>query len=136
MRNPFSFLAGLFGTTAVALGALGAHALKQKMQEGMITSDQLAAFDTATKYQLMHAIVLFFVAYINTKKISKLYTAASYLLVTGICLFSGSIYLLATQNLSGFHAGMILGPLTPIGGLSLIAGWLCITWAALKNHES
>ena len=53
MKNMFSFIAGLFGTTGVALGALGAHALKQKMHEGMLTIDQLNAFDTATKYQLI-----------------------------------------------------------------------------------
>ena len=136
MKNTFSFIAGLFGTTGVALGALGAHALKQKMQEGLLTIDQLNAFDTGTKYQLMHAIVLFILAYINKNKQFKLYTIASYLMVTGIILFSGSIYLLATRNITGINAGFILGPLTPIGGLLLIAGWICITLQALKRNES
>jgi uncharacterized membrane protein YgdD (TMEM256/DUF423 family) len=129
-------LAGLFGTTGVAFGALGAHALKQKMQEGILTIDQLAAFDTATKYQLMHAIVLFILAYINKDKQIKLYNIASYLMVFGVLLFSGSIYILATQNISGIHAGIVFGPLTPIGGLLLIAGWICITIQALKKDES
>jgi len=123
MKNTFSFIAGLFGTTGVALGALGAHALKQKMQQGIITIDQLNAFDTATKYQLMQAIVLFILAYINRDKKIKLYTIASYLMVVGVLFFSGSIYMLATQNISGIHAGFIFGPITPLGGLLLIAGW-------------
>jgi uncharacterized membrane protein YgdD (TMEM256/DUF423 family) len=136
MKNTFSFIAGLFGTTGVALGALGAHALKQKMQEGIITIDQLSAFDTGTKYQLMHAIVLFILAYINRDKKIKLYTLASYLMVFGVLFFSGSIYMLATQNISNIHLGFIFGPITPLGGLLLIAGWICITIQALKPNES
>jgi uncharacterized membrane protein YgdD (TMEM256/DUF423 family) len=136
MKNTFLFIAGLFGTTGVALGALGAHALKQKMQEGIITIDQLNAFDTGTKYQLMHAIVLFILAYINKNKQIKLYTIASYLLVIGVLFFSGSIYMLSTQNISGIHAGFIFGPITPLGGLLLIAAWTCITIQALKPNES
>ena len=134
MKNIFSFIAGLFGTTGVAFGALGAHALKQKMQEGIITAEQLKAFDTATKYQLMHAIFLFALAYINRNRDIKLYNMASYLIVFGVLCFSGSIYILATQNISGIHAGFIFGPITPIGGLLLIAGWICITIQALKNN--
>jgi len=135
MKNTFSFIAGLFGTTGVALGALGAHALKQKVQEGILTLDQLSAFDTATKYQLMHAIVLFILAYINRNKQIKLYNIASYLMVFGVLFFSGSIYILATQNISGIHAGFVFGPLTPIGGLLLISGWICITIQALKRDS-
>ncbi|MBS1646472.1 MAG: DUF423 domain-containing protein [Bacteroidetes bacterium] len=136
MKNIFSFIAGLLGATGVAFGALGAHALKQKMQEGIITAEQLSAFDTATKYQLVHALVLLLVAYINRDRKNKLYNRASYFLVSGVLCFSGSIYLLSTQNISGIHAGMILGPLTPIGGLLLISAWVCITIEAAKKHES
>jgi uncharacterized membrane protein YgdD (TMEM256/DUF423 family) len=136
MKNTFSFIAGVFGTTGVAFGALGAHALKQKMQEGIITIDQLNAFDTATKYQLMHAIVLFILAYINRHNQHKLYSIASYLIVFGVLFFSGSIYMLATQNISNIHLGFIFGPITPLGGLLLIGGWLCITIQGLKPHES
>ena len=136
MKNTFSFIAGLFGTTGVAFGALGAHALKQKMQEGILTIDQLGAFDTGTKYQLMHAIVLFILAYINRDKKIKLYTIASYLIVFGVLFFSGSIYILSTQNISGIHLGFIFGPITPLGGLLLIAAWICITIQALKPNES
>lgn len=136
MKNIFSFIAGLYGTTGVALGALGAHALKQKVQEGLMTPEQLSAFDTGTKYQLMHAIVLFILAYINKNKQHKLYTTASYLITVGVLFFSGSIYMLTTQNISGIHAGFVFGPITPLGGLLLIAGWVCITIQALKHNES
>ncbi|MEO8761899.1 MAG: DUF423 domain-containing protein [Bacteroidia bacterium] len=135
MKNKFAFIAGLLGTTAVAFGALGAHALKQKMHEGILTVDQLSAFDTATKYQLMHAIVLFVLAYINKDKQIKLYNVASYLMVFGVLFFSGSIYILATQNISGIHAGFMFGPLTPIGGILIISGWICITIQALKRDS-
>ena len=136
MKNTFSFIAGLFGATGVALGALGAHALKQKMHEGLLTPEQLSAFDTGTKYQLMHAIVLFILAYINKDKQHKLYTVASYFIVTGILLFSGSIYLLTTRNITGINAAFILGPLTPLGGVCLITGWVCMTIQAMKRNES
>ncbi|HKC68364.1 MAG TPA: DUF423 domain-containing protein [Bacteroidia bacterium] len=135
MKNTFSFIAGLFGTTGVALGALGAHALKQKMQDGLLTIEQLNAFDTGTKYQLMHAIVLFILAYVNKDKQHKLYTIASYLITIGVLFFSGSIYMLTTQNITNIHAGFIFGPITPLGGLLLIAGWICITIQALKRNE-
>ena len=136
MKNTFSFLAGLFGATGVALGALGAHALKQKMQDGLLTPEQLNAFDTGTKYQLMHAIVLLILAHVNKDKKYRLYTVASYLFVIGILFFNGSIYLLTTRNITGLSAGFILGPITPLGGLLLIAGWICIAIQALKKHES
>jgi uncharacterized membrane protein YgdD (TMEM256/DUF423 family) len=136
MKNTFSFIAGLLGASGVALGALGAHALKQKMQVGLLTMDQLNAFDTATKYQLLHAIVLLILAYINKNKQFKLYTLASYLIIAGVLLFSGSIYVLSTRNISGIDADFILGPITPVGGLLLIAGWICITLQGLKRNES
>lgn len=136
MKNKFAATAAFFGAIAVGLGALGAHALKQKMEEGLVTASQLAAFDTATKYQLTHSILLFALAYINKNSALKLYNIASYLLVTGMVLFSGSIYLLSTRGISGINAGFILGPLTPLGGVCLIAAWMCIALQALKKNGS
>ena len=132
MKNIFLFIAGLFGATGVAFGALGAHALKAKMQEGLITADQLSGFETATKYQLFHALALLFVYFMNKDKQFRLLTVAAYLFTTGIILFSGSLYLLTTRNLTGITAVSFLGPITPLGGVALIAAWVCIAIQALK----
>ena len=122
----------MFGATGVAFGALGAHALKAKMQEGLITADQLSGFETATKYQLFHALALLFVYFMNKDKQFRLLTVAAYLFTTGIILFSGSLYLLTTRNLTGITAVSFLGPITPLGGVALIAAWVCIAIQALK----
>ena len=90
-KNIFLFMAGLFGATGVAFGALGAHALKMKMEEGIITADQLSGFETATKYQLFHALALLLVYFMNKDKQFRLFTVAAYLFTTGIILFSGSL---------------------------------------------
>ena len=132
MKNIFLFIEGLFGATGVAFGALGAHALKAKMQEGLITADQLSGFETATKYQLFHALALLFVYFMNKDKQFRLLTVAAYLFTTGIILFSGSLYLLTTRNLTGITAVSFLGPITPLGGVALIAAWVCIAIQALK----
>ncbi len=132
MKNIFLFLAGMFGATGVAFGALGAHALKIKMQEGLITADQLSGFETATKYQLFHTLALLTIYFMNKEKQYKLFNAAAYLFVTGIILFSGSLYLLTTRNLTGIGNLSILGPITPIGGVALIAAWVCIAIQGLK----
>ncbi len=136
MKNIFLFIAGLFGATGVAFGALGAHALKMKMHEGIITADQLSGFETATKYQLFHAIVLLVIYFMNKDKQYKLFNAAGYLFVIGIILFSGSLYLLTTRNLTGIGGLSILGPITPIGGVALIAAWVCVAIQGLKMKSN
>jgi uncharacterized membrane protein YgdD (TMEM256/DUF423 family) len=135
MKNIFLFIAGLLGATGVAFGALGAHALKMKMQEGLITADQLGAFETATKYQLFHALALLVVYFMNRDKQFRLLTVASYLFVTGIVLFSGSLYLLTTRNITGINAVSFLGPITPLGGVALIAGWVCLSLQAFRLNK-
>lgn len=135
MKNIFLFIAGLLGATGVAFGALGAHALKMKMQEGVITADQLGGFETATKYQLFHALALLVVYFMNRDKQFRLLTVASYLFVTGIVLFSGSLYLLTTRNITGLNAVSFLGPITPLGGVALIAAWVCLAIQAFKLNK-
>lgn len=126
MKNYFLTIAGLFGASGVALGALGAHFLKAKMQAGTITQEQLAGFDTATKYQLFHAIVLLLLFFINKDKKLKWLTISANLFIIGTILFSGSLYLLSTRSLTGLEHITFLGPITPLGGIALIGGWICI----------
>jgi uncharacterized membrane protein YgdD (TMEM256/DUF423 family) len=109
--------AAFLGMTAIILGAFGAHALKK-----VLNLDQLNTFETGVKYQMYHALFLLFVGLSQTiaEKTKKI---IFYFIVVGVFFFSGSIYLLATNNLTAFDFRKI-GFITPIGGLLLIVGWI------------
>ncbi len=118
-------LAPLYGMTAVVLGAFGAHALKNKLG-----ADALVSYETGVRYQLVHAILLLVLALWHRHAPSPMLVASGVCVASGILLFSGSIYLLATRELTGLAWGRILGPITPLGGLLLIIGWaLLLVWA-------
>ena len=108
--------AAIFGMIAIILGAFGAHALKK-----VLTLDQLATFETGVRYQTYHAIFLLFIG-ILTDLPQKTKKTIYYLVTFGILLFSGSIYLLATNDLTSFDF-KVIGFITPIGGLLLILAW-------------
>ena len=124
---------GISGAVAVGLGALGAHALKNQLPGGLITPDQLNGFDTAVKYQMYHTLAMFMVMLLKSSVNSKLLKAAYLLFFWGIILFSGSLYFLCTRNLMGMESLKVLGPVTPIGGLLFVAGWLCLAASAFKK---
>ena len=124
---------GILGAVAVALGALGAHALKEQLPGGLITADQLNGFDTAVKYQMYHTLAMLLVVLLMRAYPRRLLKAAYQLFFWGIVLFSGSLYFLCTRNLIGIDALKFLGPVTPIGGLLFVAGWLCLSLAAFKK---
>jgi uncharacterized membrane protein YgdD (TMEM256/DUF423 family) len=125
---------GVLGAIAVALGAFGAHTLKNQLPGGLITSDQLNGFDTAVKYQMYHTLAMFLTIILNQNINSKYLNWAYNLFFVGIILFSGSLYFLCTRNL--YHAEFlkILGPVTPMGGLCFMAGWICISLSVLKKQ--
>ena len=108
--------AGFLGMTAILLGAFGAHALKK-----VLDPEALATFETGVKYQIYHALFLLFLG-INTTISNRLKLVLFRLILAGVILFSGSIYLLATKSLTGMDLKFI-GPFTPIGGSLLIAAW-------------
>ncbi len=117
-------LAGL----AVILGAFGAHALKSKL-----SVEQLQVFETGVRYQMYHAFALILLFAIMGKSGSSLANYSGILFLTGIALFSGSVYLLACNEILGIQKLKgILGPVTPLGGLCLISGWVCFLMAAIK----
>ena len=119
----FFFAAGaLSAFTGVAAGAFGAHALKAK-----VTSDMLAVFEVGVRYQMYHAFALIACAWAMTKWPGALVTASGWLFIAGTLVFSGSLYAL---SLSGIRW---LGAITPLGGLALLAGWLCLGVAAMKS---
>jgi len=129
MNKTYLATAALFGALAVALGAFGAHGLEK------ISSDEkiLHAYSTAVQYQMYHALALLAVAIIFERLPLSLVKWAANFFIIGIILFSGSLYLLTflkTQNIAGTN---IIGPITPLGGLSFIAGWVLLLTAALKK---
>ena len=114
-----------FAVTAVALGALGTHALKE-----VLTESQLHSFETGVRYQLFHALALLVLA-LNAKKFNHHLKKSLTLMSVGICCFSFSIYLLSIQKAAGISSSF-LGPITPIGGLLLICAWLILLFSIKK----
>lgn len=116
----------VFGFIAIILGAFGAHALKEVLDAG-----QLVSFETGVKYQMYHALFLLFLgssSLVSEKAKKTIY----YLMLCGVLLFSGSIYLLATKNITNIDFG-IIGILTPIGGLLMIIGWVLLFLDIIKE---
>jgi len=111
-------VAALFGSLGVICGAFGAHALRARL-----APEQLSAWETAVHYQLFHAVVLLALGLYGAAT-SRPLGAAPWLFAAGIVCFSGSIYGLVLGG------PRILGPVTPIGGLALIAGWISLLWLA------
>ncbi|MFI5171459.1 MAG: DUF423 domain-containing protein [Chitinophagales bacterium] len=126
-------IAAISGAVSVALGAFGAHGLDNLMQEGKIGPDDIDIFETAVRYQFYHTFALIGLAalgdHINAR--SKKYAALAFL--TGIVIFSGSLYLLSLSEAFFGTRLSWLGAITPLGGLAFIAGWLFLFWGALKK---
>jgi uncharacterized membrane protein YgdD (TMEM256/DUF423 family) len=133
MQKRLLIFSGFSGAMAIALGAMAAHFLKSKLETGLITESNLQTFETAARYQMYHSIVLLIVALLVDKFNPKLLSKAAYCFMAGIVLFSGSLYLLATANLIGIGNTHWLGPITPLGGIFFIAGWVLITFAGVKK---
>lgn len=119
----FLTCAALAGALAVMLGAFGAHALKARL-----TPDMLAIYQTAVQYHFWHALALGLIGLLALHlPASVALRAAGWLMVTGLVVFSGSLYALA---LTGIR---LLGAVTPFGGLAFIAGWLTLAWAVWRG---
>ncbi len=119
--------AGILGVIAVILGAFGAHALKT-----VLTPEQLNGFQTGIRYQMVHAVVLLFLGLLIDRYKSKQFIIASKLFFFGIILFSGSIYVLTLRDLIGLAFLKFVGPITPMGGLLIIMGWVFLVVGGLK----
>jgi len=124
MARVFALLGALSGFIAVAAGAFGAHALKVRL-----TTELLAVFETAARYQMVHALGLIAVAWACNQWPGRATQASGWCFVAGTVLFCGSLYLLA---LTGVRT---LGVITPLGGLLFLAGWLLLAWAAWRAHD-
>jgi uncharacterized membrane protein YgdD (TMEM256/DUF423 family) len=119
-----SMIAGaLLGMLAVIAGAMGAHALKE-----VLTPDQMESFRTGVRYQMFHAILLLVLGWWSKTNPHRLIAWASRLVLAGVILFSGSIYLLVLTE-----APKWIGPVTPLGGVLMIGGWICLLLFTLRE---
>ncbi|ENO15723.2 DUF423 domain-containing protein [Marinobacter nanhaiticus D15-8W] len=113
----------LAALTGVMAGAFGAHGLRQ-----IVSPRGLEVFQTGVTYQIYHALALLAVAVLAGFGLARRWLIASAVLfVVGILLFSGSLYGLVLMDLT------VLGPVTPVGGLCFMAGWVCLIIAAFKR---
>ncbi len=127
MNKRIIIIASIFGILAVILGAFGAHGLKNVM-----TAGQLDTWQTAVQYQFYHTLALLFLATFSRFR-SRAINASSWFFTVGILLFSGSLYLLSLKDFLNITNAAILGPLTPIGGVFFILGWVSLLVATVKN---
>lgn len=124
MNKQIIITASVLGMLAVITGAFGAHGLK-----AVLPATQLDVWHTAVQYNFYHVFALLFLSTIKNAK-SKLISAAYYLFTFGILFFSGSLYLLSCRSIIGWDWLIYMGPITPLGGLLFILGWLMLAiWA-------
>ena len=129
MRKTATVFASISGCIAVILGALGAHGLS-KMD---IKPESLHAYETAVQYQLLHSIAMLAIVALNAR-VAAYFKTVMNLMMLGILMFSGSKYILVIGDILKINTTWA-GPITPLGGLSLIAGWFILFLSALKYKE-
>ena len=128
-QNYYIKWAAALAAIAVSFGAMGAHTL-----EKLLLPKSLTSWETAVRYQLIHAIVILIIA-LNDRLIAEKHTTRILnFFILGILFFSGSIYLLSTQSLTGLSVSF-LGPITPIGGVLMITAWIMLFLQAVKTNK-
>ena len=118
-------IAIIFIVSAIGLGAIGAHFLKE-----MLAENELNSLETGIRYQLFHGLAIL-VLTLNTEKFNCNLKQSLNIMIVGVCLFSFSIYLLSIQEITGISTSF-LGPITPIGGILLIASWIILFFSIKK----
>lgn len=125
MKNQTILISGaVFMALGVLLGAFGAHALKN-----ILSPEMLAVYKTGVEYQFYHALGLLLIGLIGFQVKSKYLRWSGLFITIGIILFSGSLYVL---SISGIKT---IGAITPVGGLSFVAGWTCLAIGILKQRH-
>lgn len=127
MTKRLLIIAAISGMFAVAFGAMAAHKLKE-----LITPYQIEIFQKGVTYQFYHTFAIVIAALLLDRFGNKQFYTAGILFFTGILFFSGSLYLLALNNFLNIPV-IVLGPVTPIGGLFFIAGWFVLLIGILKT---
>ncbi|WP_316794612.1 DUF423 domain-containing protein [Pedobacter frigoris] len=127
MSRRILLTAALLGAVAVMFGAFGAHGLKRVVDAG-----SLEIWAKGVEYQFYHVFALLFLSQLKTEQ-TRLVNLAYWFFTLGILFFSGSLYLLATRDVLNIGFVNYIGPVTPIGGLLFILGWLSLFLAAVKG---
>lgn len=134
MHKAFFKIAAFLGALAVILGAFGAHGLKKVAPEQAV-----AIFETGVRYQFYHVFALFITALAWKEYPNKWLQYAGTVFVLGIILFSGSLFVLTGLAVSAESSGAMpfaarfIGPVTPVGGVFFIAGWLLLAKGVMGN---
>jgi len=131
MHRSFLLAGAIFGMLGVALGAFGAHGLQK------ITADEsiIHGFQTGVQYQIYHALALIAVDFLYDKWPRKIVKWTGICFIIGVILFSGSLYLLTYFKLQDSDMVKIAGPITPVGGLFFIAGWMLFELSDLNRRS-
>ena len=128
MRKSFLVSGILLAGLAVALGAFGAHGLKKIVDE-----QSVEVFKTGVQYQFYHSLALILTGILSLHVSSKEINWAGNLFICGILLFSGSLYGITAFKAMGAAVPKFIGPVTPLGGLLFIAGWIFLLIAVIKR---
>jgi uncharacterized membrane protein YgdD (TMEM256/DUF423 family) len=118
MERVFFIAGAVAAFVGVALGAFGAHSLKSRLPDDLLT-----IFETGVRYQMYHAFGLIAVAWAKTRWPEHNLNGAGWAFIVGILIFSGSLYLLSFTGLRWF------GAITPLGGLAFLLGWAILVWS-------
>ncbi|MEM9158537.1 MAG: DUF423 domain-containing protein [Verrucomicrobiota bacterium] len=116
-------IVGILGVLGIGLGAFGAHGLKETLEEAGMTT----VWENAVLYHLIHMAALFALSFSDSTLKQKVYSIVAWAWIVGILLFSGSLYAMSLTQLK------FLGPITPLGGLSFMVGWVTLVFAKAKG---
>lgn len=131
MHKGFLVSSAFIGALSVILGAFGAHGLKK-----IVSSETLVTYETAVRYQFYHVFALALTGLLFASGSTSLMKAAGVLFIIGMILFSGSLYLLTYKSAAQLQGLGWVGPITPIGGSLLVAGWICLALGLSKGLSS
>lgn len=120
-------IACVLAALAILMGAFGAHALKSR-----VTPEQLSVFHTGVTYHFYHVFALLFLALLSLRRPYLNLRPSVILFLMGILLFSGSLYMISTRDIHGISTSFI-GPITPIGGILFVVGWLLLAYRLIKD---
>ena len=124
----FLILGTILSALAVALGAFGAHGLKK-----LVDAETVATYQTGVQYQMYHALALLALGILSFRFQNALINYAGFSFVGGIVLFSGSLYLISSFKAMNKTVPGFVYPITPLGGLLFILGWIFLLFALLKK---
>lgn len=127
MHKGFLITASILGALSVVLGAFGAHALKRTVGE-----DAVQIFETGVRYQFYHVFALALAGILYSQFTNNFTTWAGYCFIAGILFFSGSLYVLTYAKAINSSSFNWAGPITPVGGLFFIAGWVLLAVSITK----